>query len=74
MSSAEDGAALGVGGQDLFNLPASNVAGNNLVTKNFGLKVKPNRHTEVGVAYEFPMTGRKDIIESRFQFDLILRL
>ncbi len=67
------GLPLGVGGQDLFNLPATNVAGNNLVTQNVGLKFKPRRNLEAGVAYEFPLTGFKDVIEDRVQLDLILR-
>ena len=72
--SAKNGAPLGVAGQDLFNLPSSNVTGNNLITKNFGLKYKPSSHTELGVAYEFPITGRDDIIKDRIQLDLIFRL
>jgi hypothetical protein len=73
MRSAENGAPLGVGGHDFFNLPSGNISGNNLVTKNFGLKYKPNRHLEAGIAYEFPFTSRKDIIDGRFQLDLIFR-
>jgi hypothetical protein len=74
VSSADTGLPLGVAGQDLFNLSATNVAGNDLITKNFGFKYKPSRHTEMGFAYEFPLTGRHDVIKDRLQFDLILRL
>ena len=73
MSSADTGLPLGVAGQDLFNLSATNVAGNNLFAKNFGLKYKPNRNMELGVAWEFPLTKRKDVLEDRIQVDLILR-
>lgn len=66
-------AALGVAGQDLFNLSVNNIAGNNLVTQNVGVKYKPNGHIEAGVAYEFPLTEFKDIIDNRLQVDLILR-
>ncbi len=73
MDDAEAGAPLGVAGQDIINLSSSNVAGNSLVTHNVGMKIKPNRNVEAGVAYEFPLTEFKDIIESRVQLDLILR-
>ncbi len=72
-SSADTGLPLGVAGQDLFNLSATNVAGNDLITKNFGLKYKPSRNIEMGIAYEFPITGRHDVIDNRLQLDLILR-
>jgi hypothetical protein len=74
LSSADTGLPLGVAGQDLFNLSSTNVTGNDLITKNFGLKYKPNRHVETGIAYEFPITGRDDVIKDRIQVDLILRL
>lgn len=70
---ANVGAPLGVAGQDLLNLNATNIAGNNLVTQNVGLKLKPNRHTELGAAFEFPLTRFKDIIENRVQLEAIIR-
>ncbi len=74
-SSADpaQGLPLGVAGHDLFNLPATNVTGNDLVTKNFGTKFKPNRNLEMGIAYEFPLSNFQDIIKDRIQMDLILR-
>lgn len=71
--SAEAGLPLGVGGQDLFNLNSSDVDGNSLVTQNVGLKWKPSRSTEMGIAYEFPLTEFKDVIDSRLQTEIILR-
>ncbi len=71
--SAKNGLPLGVAGQDLFNLSATNVTGNDLISKNFGLKYKPNRNVEFGVAWEFPLTGREDVLKDRLQVDLILR-
>ena len=70
---SETGLALGVAGQDLFNLSSTNVLGNDLVTQNVGLKFKPRRNVEAGVAYEFPLTEFKDVIEDRVQLDLIVR-
>ena len=71
--SADNGLPLGVAGHDAFNLFSSNVAGNDLVTQNVGLKLKPSGNMELGVAYEFPITGFQDIIDDRVQVDLILR-
>lgn len=70
---ADNGLPLGVAGQDLFNLPVNNVDGNDLVTQNVGFKYKPNRGVEAGIAYEFPLTGFRDVIDDRFQVDLIFR-
>ena len=70
---ASAGSALGVAGQDLFNLSANDVVGNDLVTQNVGFKFKPNGHIESGIAYEFPLTEFQDVIEGRFQAELILR-
>ncbi|WP_436716492.1 hypothetical protein U8335_03250 [Roseiconus lacunae] len=70
---ASAGTPLGVAGQDLFNLSASDVAGNDLVTQSVGMKYKPNCSTEYGLAYEFPLTEFKDVIESRLQVEAIYR-
>lgn len=70
---ASRGSALGVAGTDLFNLRANDVVGNDLVTQNVGLRYKPTGHLETGIAYEFPLTGFKDITNSRLMVDMILR-
>ena len=60
-------------GGDLFNLGSGDVAGNDIVTMGAGGRVKPTQNSELGVAYEFPLTDRKDLLESRLYVDLILR-
>lgn len=70
---ASNGASLGVAGADLFNLSVDDVAGNNLVTQNVGMRFKPTGNVETGIAYEFPLTGFKDITNSRLTVDMILR-
>jgi hypothetical protein len=70
---ARAGLPLGVSGQDLFNFPSTGVEGNDLVTQNVGLKFKPRRNVEAGIAYEFPLTGFRDIIDDRVQAELIMR-
>jgi hypothetical protein len=62
-----------VGGQDLFNLGSTGIGGNDVVTGAFGVKYKPRTNMEIGVAYEFPYTRRKDIIQNRLTVDLIVR-
>jgi hypothetical protein len=71
--SANVGLPLGVGGMDVFDLPATNVEGLDLVTQAVGLKYKPSGNTELGVMYEFPVTGFQDIIKDRLQLEWILR-
>ena len=63
----------GIEGGDLFNFGSAGVAGNDIVTNAYGVKFKPGRHCEVGLAYEFPVTNRQDILENRMTFDVILR-
>jgi len=64
--------ALGEG-DGLLNLGTSGVAGNDLVTLAAGLKAVVSEHLETGVAWEFPISNRKDLIDNRLTFELILR-
>jgi hypothetical protein len=64
---------LPVEGGDLFNLGSPGVRGNNLVTNAWGLKVKPNRNIESGIAFEFPLTERRGVLDNRLTADLIVR-
>lgn len=63
----------GVEGLDAFNLGSGGVDGNDIVTGAIGMKYKPNRKTEIGVAWEAPLTERRDVIDNRLTVDLILR-
>lgn len=63
----------GIAGQDLFNLTSTGVEGQSIVTQSVGLKLKPTSNTEVGIAYEFPLSDFEDIISSRLMVDLIYR-
>ena len=63
----------GIEGLDLFNFGSAGVAGNDIVTNGYGVKCKPSRNCEIGLVYEFPLTDRRDIIENRMTFDVILR-
>ena len=63
----------GVEGLDAFNFGSSDVEGNDIVTGAIGVKYKPNRKTEIGVAWEVPLTAKRDVIDNRLTVDLILR-
>ena len=73
MNGGLDGPIPGIEGGDLFNLGAPGVSGNNIVTGAFGVKLKPNRGTEIGVAWELPLTERRDILDNRLTVDWIIR-
>jgi hypothetical protein len=63
----------GVEGGDLFNFGSTGVAGNDIVTGAIGLKYKPCWNTEIGLAWEVPLTERRDVLENRITFDFIRR-
>jgi len=71
--SGQDGPIPGIEGLDLINLGSPGVTGNDIVTGAAGVKFKPNGHNEIGVAFEFPMTERRDIIDNRLTVDWIIR-
>jgi hypothetical protein len=60
-------------GDDLLNLGTSGVAGNDLVTLAAGLKAIVNEHLDTGVALEFPLTNRRDLLETRLLVEMIFR-
>ncbi len=72
-TSSGNGALSGLEGNDLYNLGSQDVTGNDIVTMGWGVKYKPTDCLEVGVAYEIPLTERRDLLESRLTADLILR-
>ena len=49
------------------------MAGNDIVTGAVGVKLTPGAWNEIGVAWETPLTDRRDITANRFTFDYILR-
>lgn len=73
LRSGNQTALAGVEGLDFFNFGSTGVAGNDIVTGAWGLRYKPNYGTEIGIAYEVPLTSREDIIDNRFTFDWIFR-
>ncbi len=68
-----DGPIAGFEGGDLFNFGARGVTGNNIVTGAFGLKYKPGPASEFGIAWEKPLSGRRDVLDNRLLLDWIVR-
>jgi hypothetical protein len=64
--------ALGEG-DGLLNLGTSGVGGNDLVTMAVGLKARLGEHADTGIAWEFPLSNRHDLIDNRLIFECILR-
>ena len=60
-------------GDGLLNLGTSGIAGTNLVTVAGGLKAIVNQHMDTGIAYEYPVSNRRDLINSRILFEMIFR-
>ena len=73
MGSGNQAALAGIEGLDLFNFGSQGVAGNDIVTGAIGLRYKYNGVSSIGVAFEGPLTNRRDIIENRITADWILR-
>ena len=73
LKSGQDGPIAGIEGLDLINFGNPGVAGNNIVTAAAGAKFKPNCHNEFGIAFEFPVTDRRDILDNRLTLDWNLR-
>ena len=73
MKSANQDLTGGITALDLINLPASGVAGTNVVTGVVGVRWKPNGHFETGAGYELPLTNRTDILQNRLYADVIFR-
>ena len=73
LQAGQDGPIPGVEGLDVINLGSPGVAGNDIVTSAAGLKFKPSKHQEIGVAFEFPLTERRDILDNRLTVDWIVR-
>ncbi len=60
-------------GGDLINRGANDVAGNNIVTAAFGMKMRVSGLSEMGLAYEIPVSSRNDLLDNRLTLDYNLR-
>jgi hypothetical protein len=65
--------SLSFEGRDLINFGSDDVGGNNDLSIAAGMRFNFNRHIQLGGAAEFPLLERKDLMEFRLTFDVILR-
>lgn len=73
IGSGQQTAVPGVEGGDLFNFGSVGVSGNNIITNAVGFKYKSSPHREFGIAFEYPLTNRRDVIKNRLTVDWIFR-
>ena len=64
---------LSIEGGDWINLGSSSVAGNNVVTTAFGANYRLNSCLSVAGVWEFPISNRKDLLDSRTTVTLTLQ-
>jgi hypothetical protein len=64
---------LGFEGRDLINFGARNVSGNDNLTLATGFRYKFSECVQAGLATEFPIVGRRDLMDFRLTADLIFR-
>ncbi len=64
---------LSIEGGDWINLGSSSVAGNNVVTTAFGANYRLNQCLSVAGVWEFPISNRKDLLDSRTTVTLTLQ-
>ncbi len=73
MGAGDVATAVPSEGGDLFHTGAAGVAGNDILTQAIGLRYQPRDQLELGVAWELPLTRRRDALDNRLTADCILR-
>jgi hypothetical protein len=64
---------LGFEGADLANIGSAHVSGHDLLSLAVGARYKFNECIQAGFAAEFPISGRRDLLDYRLTFDMIFR-
>jgi hypothetical protein len=59
-------------GDDLINLGSAGVAGQTVMTLAVGARYRFSDTMSVGAAWEYPITSRKDLLQSRVTVDFVL--
>ncbi len=73
LGAGESDFPLSIEGGDIFNLGSLGVAGNDIVTGALGFRYKPSDRLEIGMAWEIPLTDRRDTLDNRLTVDCIVR-
>jgi hypothetical protein len=64
---------LGFEGRDLINFGSAGVSGRDSFSMAVGARYKLNEHFQTGAAFEFPISGHRDLLDYRVNLDLIFR-
>lgn len=64
---------LGFEGRDLINFGSTGVSGHDNLSMAVGARYKFSERLQTGFAYEFPLNGRRDLLDYRLNFDVIFR-
>lgn len=64
---------LPVEGRDLINFGSADVAGGHSLSIAAGVRYKFNEHIQAGIATEFPLVRKNDLLDFRLTVDLIFR-
>jgi hypothetical protein len=64
---------LGFEGRDLINFGSANIAGNTNLTLATGFRYKFSEAIQMGLGTEWPIVGRRDLMDFRLTADLIFR-
>lgn len=68
LRSGDNALTNGIAGFDLMNLGSTGIAGLDVVSMAAGTTIKMHCNDELSLGYEFPVTGRTDILRDRFYF------
>lgn len=64
---------LGIEGFDYTTLGADDVRGNDVITGALGFRYNISEDVSWGLAYETPLTSRKDVMKNRWTADIVFR-
>ena len=56
----------------MVNLGSTGVGGNDVLTMSFGFRFPIRKHVTAGLAYEIPVTSRRDIFRRRATMNLLV--
>src|SRR5262245_9548184 len=72
-TSAGNSLPLNFEGRDLINFGCTDVGGNTSTSMAVGARYKISEYIQFGGAYEFPVSGHRDLLDYRLTFDVIFR-
>ena len=58
-------------GNDVINLGSTDVSGNSVITAAIGARYRVSGNMLLGLTYEWPLTSREDLLDSRITVDFL---